>query len=545
MAKGADGLSKQHVVVKQLSAMNDLGNITVLCTDKTGTLTENILQIVGISSGDTLKLLAFALASNEGVDEKSKQLVSSFDQAFQSYATADARTEAAHFKKIKELPFDPNDRKRRAILQDQRDNSYYLVNIGSAETLLAASSSDRHDQYAQEIVTDGLTGLRHLAFSYAKIDYGDHFDIAANETNLQFLGFAKMVDPLRPSTKETLDKAKKLGISIKILTGDSKEVAEYVGREVGLLGEGSRVYTGEEIEKMSDDELRKILPTTSIFAKVTPTQKYAIIKLLKEKDVVGYQGDGINDAPSLKLADVGIAVNNASDVAKDSADILLLNPDLGVIINGIRFGRTIFVNINKYITYTMVGNFGNFFALAGLFLVSATLPLLAVQLLLSSLITDFPLVAIATDSVNDSEVLGPSKFDIHKLMLISLVLGGVTTLVEFMFFAHFRLSATPRTNTLIFLFLTLIQLAVIICVRSKGYFWTAKRPSWQLTAGILTVTAISVLAPYVTPIAHIFSFVPLPPLLIAEVLVITLAYVALMDTIKVWFYQATAVHAAH
>ena len=395
LSRGALRLAEKHVVVKRLSAIEDLGNINLLCTDKTGTLTENTLKITDIISENKELFEIFAYASIDVFGTKKKKITDAFDSAFAEYVSAEIKKKASAFVQVKELPFDPSSRRRWVVLENSKDKKCYLLEIGSAESLLAIAKSSTKKEISESLIADGKQGIRHLAIAYKEINYTKDFDILKHEDDLIFLGYAKMIDPLRPTAKETIKLAETLGVKIKILTGDSREVAQYVGLQVGLLSDANAlVYTGDEFEKMSNEEQSVAVLACNIFARVTPEQKYAIIALLKNNYVVGYQGDGINDAPSLKLADVAIAVNNATDVAKESSDIILLKKDLGVVVSGIKYGRRIFVNINKYIKHTMVGNFGNFLSIAILYLVALGLPQLPIQLLLSNVITDLPLLSV-------------------------------------------------------------------------------------------------------------------------------------------------------
>ena len=361
-------------------------------------------------------------------------------------------------------------------------------------------------------------------------------DILDQEKALTFLGFAALADPLRASTLHVIDTAERLGVAIKILTGDSKEVAAYVARQVGLLADGGTVYTGDDLVAMSTEDLTRAVTMCNVFARVSPEQKFAIITALKAQAVVGYQGDGINDAPSLKLADVGIAVDSATDVAKANADIILLDKDLDVIINAIEYGRTIFANINKYIKYTMVGNFGNFFALAILYLVSTTLPLLPRQILLISLLTDLPLIAISTDAVSRGDLRQPARYDARALLSISLVLGTLTALFELAFFVTLRGQASSASQTGLYLFLSLTQLIVILSIRSSEHFWKAVTPSRSLM-GAMALTAVVVLTiPYIGPIARVFAFSPPSLAEIGVVALMTVCYVVALDMVKVRYY---------
>jgi Mg2+-importing ATPase len=296
-------------------------------------------------------------------------------------------------------------------------------------------------------------------------------------------------------------------VAVKILSGDSREVAAYIGSQIGL---GEEVSTGDEVAKMSPDEVHRVVNNCNVFARVSPAQKYTIIEALKRDHVVGYQGDGINDAPALKLADVALAVESATDVAKESADIVLLNKDLGVLINGIYDGRTIFLNIEKYLKYTLVGNWGNFFALAILFLFSLNLPLLPVQLLLTSLITDLPLITIASDRVESKEVQRPEKYNMRSLMALVLVLGVPTALFELLYFALVSSRSLLYVQTSMFLLLTLLQFIVIVSIRNRDFFWRGTRPSTLLASAVALACVVAFALPYIPPTARLFSFTPLP-----------------------------------
>jgi Mg2+-importing ATPase len=291
---------------------------------------------------------------------------------------------------------------------------------------------------------------------------------------------------------------------------------------------------------MSQAEFKIAVQSCNVFARVSPTQKFNIIKALKETNVVAYQGDGINDAPSLKLADVAIAVNSATDIAKEDSDIVLLNKSLEVIINGIDYGRSVFVNINKYIKYTMISNFGNLIALSVLYLVSANLPLLPVQVLLTSVITDIPLITISSDSVESGEVTKPEKQNIRELILISLLLGVPTALFEVFYFVLIRAQSQVVVQTSLYVFLTFLALATFYVVRNKGNFWKAKAPSslMDITFAMGFVVSLGII--YISKFQSWFYFVPLGFMPIGIILALVLIYLFAADFVKVWYYRSLA-----
>ncbi len=539
LSTGAMRLAKRHVIAKTLSAVEDLGNITLLCSDKTGTLTENRQTVKSLTAGDTQLFQRLAIASLETFDEKRKKFQTSFDKAFLDYVPDNIKQEVESYTRLEELPFDPSARRRRVVFSDGKKT--FLVEVGAVETLLDITNDSHKSRYLKAIKTDGQNGLRHLGIAYKEVVYGknDDFDILKHEDNLEFVGFVALEDPLRSTTKHTIALAEKLGVAIKILSGDNKEVTEYVAREVGLIDDKQVVYTGDELEQMTDEQLSRVVQENNAFAKLNPELKYRIIRLLKHTDIVGYQGDGINDAPALKLADVAIAVNNATDVAQDSADILLLRDDLSVIVNGIRYGRSIFSNINKYIRFTMVSNFGNFFAISALYLISgANLPLLPIQLVLTSLLTDIPCITIATDNVNPAELVRPSKFNVHALMFMSMFLGSVTALFEVMYYAIIKHQPTGISQTGLYLFLTLAALAVIVSIRNKDHFWRAPRLSTAMAASFTVITAIAIVTIYIGLTKKLFSFTTLSAGVLGMTIAMTVFYVFILDTIKSWFYRS-------
>lgn len=538
LSSGALKLAKKHVIAKTLTAVEDLGNINVLCSDKTGTLTENKLNVKRLYAKDANQFMYLALASLDSGDIKHHRHLTAFDQALVSYIPKNIQSTATKVERLEELPFDPLMRRRRVVFSDK--DKTYLAEVGSVETLLQLCHDSKATEYLKIIENEGRDGLRHLGIAYKEISYNPEtdFNIVEHEAGLKFAGFVSLDDPLRPSSRRTISTARKLGIDIKILSGDSREVTAYVAQEVGLIDKSEVVFTGDELEKLSDLKLAEVVTSHSAFARLTPEQKYRIINVLKLKgNVVGYQGDGINDAPSLKLADVAIAVNHATDVARDSADILLLNNDLEVIVNGIRYGRGIFANINKYIRYTMIGNFGNFFALSALFLLSDALPLLTLQLLLTNLLGDVPLIAISTDNVDPGSLHRPSHYNMHSLIFVSIVLGSYTAIFEVLFYAIVKSQSLDVVRTSLYLFLTLLGFVVIMAVRNRQHFFLAVKMSRALKLAFGIIATITVLMVYLPLTQKLFSFKALSFPAMLFILASTGIYFVGLDIIKVWFYR--------
>lgn len=534
LSYGAQQLAKENVIVKRLNSIEGLGRINLLCTDKTGTLTEDRLTIKDITSDNKELFQKFAYATIEDLKVKNKKYINSFDRAFMDYIPKSIKTKVEHWEQLEALPFDPAARRRRMIIADKDEQKSYLVVVGAPETLMNLSNKENSRIYKQPIAKSGSNGWRQLAIAYKEIEHTTGIDILENEKDLTFLGFVNLVDPLRKTAKATIRKAKELGVDVKILTGDSLEVAAYVGREVGLGGKSEKIYLGDELDKMTDTELEQALEQCSIFARVTPEQKYNLIKRLKSKYVVGYQGDGINDAPSLKLADVSVAVHNATDVAKDSADIVLLEDNLEVIINAIKYGRSIFININKYVKHAMIGNLGNFFSLIFFYLVfAADIPMLAIQLLIGNIIQDMPLMAVFSDSVDEKDIQkSQSASQINSIVKTSVSLGVFTAVYYLLFFLFTGTESTPMTQSTLFLFYNFTQILVVLSVRNKGFFWQGVKPSRLLVGTIVMFMALSVALVYIPFTAGFMGFLPLSLMNLSVVCIVTVGYIFFLDLAK-------------
>lgn len=532
---GALQLAKQKVIVKKLSAVEDLGKIDVLCTDKTGTLTQNCLTISEMITNDKEFFQTLAYATIEDAQVTNKKYNHSYDAAFLAYIPKNLQEKENHWHQLKVMPFDPEARRRRIVVQNSKDKRTYLVVLGAAETLLDMAVCETRSAYQKSIAKSSKNGMRQLAIAYKEITYTDSFDILQNEKDLKFLGFVTLMDPLCETSQETIHLAKKLGIDIKILTGDSVGVATYIGKQTGLLKKHQVVYTGDQLEQMSPTQLQQVVKKGSVFARVTPAQKYKIIEQLKNNHVVGYMGDGINDAPALHVADVAVAVNNATDVAKDSADIILVEDDLEVIIKGIQYGRSIFVNVNKYIKHAMIGNIGNFFSLVFFYVAfSADLPMLPIQLLIANLIQDMPLMIIYSDSVDEQDICFPQKNSkIKQIMKSSLYLGIFTTIYYILYFLFVGTEANALTRTNLFLFFNITQLLIIVSIRNKKFFWQGTKPSKLLTGTILFFIIVSLLMPYTPVVSTIMGLTSLSFVELGGIIGVSLAYILLLDVFKI------------
>ena len=524
LSSGALKLAKRHVVVKRLTSVEDFGNIEVLCTDKTGTITENNLTVKDINYQDKEKFfsyLSMCLEDNNPIDMAVKKKMP---------------VEVDHnIKKLSSLPFDPTSRRRWTLLN--KDNKNILAVYGSAEEIVSLSSNIEKGEMASEIKNLESQGLRSLAIGYKEVSKDFSFDKPFDDKNIKFLGYYTLHDPIKESAKDAILLAEKLKIQIKIITGDSLEVAKYTARAIGLLDENdSKSYFGSQLSKFSEKDFEEACANGVVFAKITPEQKYKIIETLKKHFAVGYQGDGINDAPALKASNVGIAVNHAVDVAKEAADVILLRNDLKVLIEGIESGRKIFSNINKYIKHTMVSNWGNFFAIAVISLFTDFLPLLPIQIILASLFSDLPQIAVATDNVDQEDVKKPAHYNMNELITLPLILGLITTIYGIVFFLALRRLPLDYMRTFWVMLIIVRDTVIVISIRKNGWMFKGKLPSKTLSVSIMATILAIIILPY-TFLGKVFSFTPLNIWDYVIIALSTIAYLLILDSAKMLYLK--------
>ena len=334
------------------------------------------------------------------------------------------------------------------------------------------------------------------------------FGSLSEEHSLQLLGLIAFEDTLKSTVHEALNKAQELGVSIKILTGDSADVAAAIGKQVGLVNDVSQVMTGAEFDALSKEDKIIAAQERVIFARVAPQQKYEIIKTLAEFSDVGFLGEGINDVPALKLATVGLVVDNATDSAKDAADIVLLDKSLHVIIDGVIAGRRIFSNTLKYLKLTIASNFSNFYTLALVSLLSKDLPMLPLQLLVVNILSDLPMIVIATDNVERKELANPTSYRVRNIILTTTVFGLVCTVFDFIFFSAFYSSPVSVLQTNWFIFSILMEVCFFYSIRTKRFFLSARRPSAIIQWFLGGASLVAVLLPYTSFGKVVLHFTP-------------------------------------
>lgn len=537
LSQGAVCLAKKKVVVKRLSAIEDLGSIQVLCTDKTGTITTNQMAVQDVYSQNQEQCLFYARIAASFISKKKQHPNNSFDLALDKALTPKQQAALSHYTILNSAPFDPETRRNCVLIK--KDTQQELIVRGAPEAILSLCSLSKLQK--AEInswsVEQGRQGCRVIAIATTS-----HFSTKENTIpdplpSCTLLGLISFADPVKPSTIATIDKAKKLGVQVKILTGDAPEVAGAVGFQTGLADSPDAVITGEDFFKLPKGEQLRLAENLHVFARLTPQDKHQLIELLMKRYEVGFLGDGINDAPALKKATVAIVVKGAADIAVEAADVVLLAQDLAVVIEGVKRGRDIFTNTVKYLKATLASNFGNFFALAAASLISPILPMLPLQILLLNLLSDFPMIAIATDTVEADEVRSPKTYQVKEVILFCTLLGLVSTLFDFTFFAIFSRTTPAELQTYWFIGSVLTELAFIFSVRAKKPFWKALPPS-KVLVGLAIVAALSaVTIPWITPLRILFDFVmPQSRWLVVIGLVVGLYFIA-SELVKRFYYS--------
>lgn len=541
LAKGALHLAHKKVIVKRLSSIEDLGNIEILCADKTGTLTENKLTVKQLKGDKKLLLKMSALASPALADQVFSKLrinylkAHSFDEAIirkfeQKYALPRS------YSFLKYLPFDPAKRYDVSIIK--LNNSYYCIVRGAPEKILELSSvsSLLKDDYQRFVAIEGQRGRRILAVAYKKLD-DNHFSIAEKLVNFKFLGCISFEDPIKPDAQKAIELAQKLGVQVKILTGDSEAVSFYVAKKLGLIKNENELTTGYKFSQLSLAEKYKAVENYKVFSRVDPFQKYEIIKLLKRKYIVGFLGEGINDSAGLKIANVGIAVKGAAEICEETSDIILLKKSLAVIIEGINEGRQIFTNTIKYLKVTLSSNLGNFFALTVISFLLKFPPMRGVQILMVNFLTDLPLALIGFDRVDPDETKKPKNYNVYELGLFFIVFGIISAVFDFIFLAIFKNNDRQLIQTLWFIFSSLTEIIIIFSLRTKRFFVKTQPPPRIILGTVGVVMFLTFLLPLTSIGGSIFDFVSpgIQQLLIISVL--SLMYFFTNELIKIFYYS--------
>jgi Mg2+-importing ATPase len=494
--------AKKNVIIKRISAIEDLGVIDVFCTDKTGTLTTNELKLEKILAKNEKEFLEFIASLSFGVSQK---YLSDFSRAIMKELKEEIKKELREIKLLNRKLFDPSLRISQAILQTKEGKKFLIVS-GAPEYLLEYCQNKK--DWEKEIEKWFKEGFRVYGLAKKEIEKEEFIEKGKKIEGFEFLGIAIFRDALKESAKEALNLAKDLGIEVKILTGDHPEVAKRVAQEIGLIKENEKVFTEKELLEMKEKDFERAVEEGKVFARVSPETKYKIVSTLQKKHQVGYLGEGINDLPTIKAANVGLVVDTAQDAAKDVADIILLKKDLKVIIDGIAFGREAFFNIIKFLRHTMSDNFGNFFTIGFLAFFLPFLPLTPLQILLTDFLTDFPLFALPTDNVLSSEIKRPAKYKTKELFSLLIGLGIVSALFIVIPYLIFKNSSPEFLRTIIFSSATLTGISIFYSIRTNDWFFKSKPSNWMHFT-IVFATLLFCFSIY-PPISHFFGFSPLP-----------------------------------
>lgn len=540
LSTGARRMARRQVIVKRLSSIENFGSINILCSDKTGTITEgkvklkDALDIEGNHSDKVLKYAWLNASLQQGfhnpIDEAIRQ---SYQQGAEKFAA------------ITEVPYDFN--RKRLTVQVTDGNETLVITKGALNVILDVCSAIETPNGVTDITTYRTqidkqykelsgSGFRTLGVAYKSIDK-EYKVTRDDEKQMIFLGFIALFDPPKTGIDTTIDKLNKLGVSLKIITGDNALVAKSLAMQVGIGN--PNILTGAELHKMSSAALIHKAPGTDIFAEVEPDQKERIIAILKSAGfVVGFMGDGINDAPALHVADVGISVNTAVDVAKEAAEIVLLSNSLDVLVDGIVEGRKTFTNTMKYIFMATSANFGNMFSMAGASLMMPFLPLLPKQILLTNLLTDFPEMAIATDRVDDINIQSPQQWDlgfIRRFMVIFGLLSSVFDYLTFGLLLFIMHSKEKAFQTGWFTESVISAILIVLVVRTRLPFFKSL-PGKLLSVATILVLVFVLLIP-VLPIAGWLGFTTLPMQYYWWMLLIVGLYLFSAELTKRWFYR--------
>jgi Mg2+-importing ATPase len=571
LSRGATAMSKKGVIVKRLAAIQNFGSMDVLCSDKTGTLTENrvtVIRHVDIEDKESDKVFLYSVLNSR----YQTGLRSPLDEAVLKHEEINTD----QYQRIDEIPFDFQ-RKRLSVVVKQGQQNM-LVTKGAPEEIIKIVSQYEIGSEIHDMTPDSRKlidkehrelsnqGFRVLAVAYRNVDIKTAYSVP-DETSMTFIGFIAFTDPIKETAGESLELLRKAGIKLKILTGDNEIVAGKVCDQLGFqvyqyrrgrkfdAQTGTVTRTSEiepinivqssEIENIDDDALARIVEKADIFTRVNPAQKNRIMNALKANGhVVGYIGDGINDTPSMKVADVSISVMNAVDIAKESADIILMKNYLKVITDGVIEGRKTFGNTIKYIQMAISSNFGNMFSAAGASLFLPFLPMLPIQILLNNLLYSFAQLALPMDNVDQTYVQQPQRLRTTFVRNYMIAFGPISSLFDFatffvMLYAFNCWHNASLFQTAWFVESLFTQTLVIFVIRTRTIPFYRSKPSKLLIVNIAVILGLALAIPY-TPLGKIFNFVPLPFTFLLVLVGFILVYLVLVELMKIWFYKHNA-----
>jgi Mg2+-importing ATPase len=568
LARGATNMSKRGVIVKRLASIQNFGSMDVLCADKTGTLTENRVTVilhVDIEGKDSEKVFLYSFLNSH----YQTGLKSPLDEAILKYKEVNPD----QYQRIDEIPFDFI-RKRLSVVVEEKKEPL-LITKGAPEEIAGVISYYEVDGTVKDLTSETRSkiereyrelssqGFRVLGVSYRRMGSQPAYSVP-DEKDMVFLGFIAFMDPLKETAGESIELLRQAGVKLKVLTGDNEIVASKISQQLGFqvsqyrrgkrydqageLGrivrtveiEATNIVRSSEIEAMDDAALARVVERADIFTRVTPAQKSRIINALKANGhVVGYIGDGINDTPSMKVSDVGISVVNAVDIAKESAEIILLSNDLKIIRDGVIEGRKTFGNTMKYIMMAISSNFGNMFSAAAASLFLSFLPMLPIQILLNNLLYSFAQLSIPTDNVDPEYIEKPQRMNTSFIRNFMFSFGPISSVFDFLTFFVllfvFKASA-PLFQTAWFIESLFTQTLVIFAIRTRMIPFYKSKPSKLLVINIVIILAVALILPF-TILGNFFSFVSLPVNFLIILVVFIIVYLGLVEIVKKWFYR--------
>jgi P-type Mg2+ transporter len=553
LSKGALAMARRKVIVKRLNAIQNFGAMDVLCTDKTGTITEGKIVLekyLDVRGAPDTKVLHFGYLNSY----HHTGLKNLLDAAILDHEELEDQLEAKEkYKKIDEIPFDFV-RRRMSVVVEDGTGLNTLICKGAVDEVLSLCTrvefrgevtavQPERDIRRRQIADDlNAQGFRVIALAYKQMPGATDEPMYSvkDESDLILLGFLAFLDPPKPTAAEALKRLHDLHVDVKVLTGDNEIITAYICKEVGMPVE--HLLLGSQIEAMNDAELAAAASGTSVFAKLAPAHKERVIRALQSQGhVLGFMGDGINDAPALKTADVGISVNSAVDIAKESSDIILLENSLLVLEQGVVEGRRVFGNIIKYIKMAASSNFGNMFSVVGASAFLPFLPMLPIQVLTNNLLYDFSQTAIPTDAVDADWLTKPRKWTIGAIQRFILLIGPISSLFDyltfFMMLYVFNCWHNPALfHTGWFVESLFTQTLIIHVIRTNKIPFIESRGSWPLIGTSVLIVAVGAWLT-VSPLARTLGFVPLPPLYWLLLAVMLLGYVILTQAVKSWFVR--------
>ena len=540
LAQGARHVAAQRVIVRRLGAIEDLGGMQILCTDKTGTITEGVVRVHTVEDWN-----GKACANARLFAHLNAKFETGFTNPIDDALRALALPEADRFSKLDECPYDFV--RKRLSVAVQEDGRRVLITKGAAASVLdvCTKAIDANGQASpidevRGAIDSRIEELSRQAYRCLGVAYRELENSAPigrdDEKDLIFAGILTLADPLKPRVKETLADLARLGIRLTLITGDNRHVAKQVAAEAGL--DVSTVYCGEDLRRLSTEALINMAPTVGVFAEIEPNQKERIIRALKKSgNTVGFLGDGINDAAALHTADVGISVDSATDVTKQAADVVLLDKDLGVLCAGVREGRRAFANMLKYVYISTSANFGNMFSMVGAVFFANFLPLLPKQILLINVLSDLPAMAIATDRLDPELVVTPRRWDTRSIRRFMIAFGVVSSVFDYLTFGVLLFLAVPMAvfRTAWFIESVLSEILILLVIRTRRPFFRSRIGTALLSASI-AVSFLTVALPY-SPFANVLGFAPLSLALALMVFGIVALYVVAAEVSKRAMFQ--------